>query len=80
MVNNKQVEWSYWICSSVLFGCCYLSFFEEENDREGESKEFKVMVMIDIFWYLTWLVGSGLPLLMYMDLAWFWSWDSLLSI
>jgi hypothetical protein len=38
MVNNKQVEWSYWICCLVLFGCsCYLSFFEEENDREGES-------------------------------------------
>jgi hypothetical protein len=38
MVNNKQVEWSYWICCSVLFGCCYsLSFFEEENDQEGES-------------------------------------------
>jgi hypothetical protein len=22
-----------------LFGCCYLSFFKEENDWEGESKE-----------------------------------------
>jgi hypothetical protein len=47
----------------VLFGCCYLSFFEEENDREGESKEFKVMIMVDIFWYLTLVVGSELPLL-----------------
>jgi hypothetical protein len=41
-----------------------LSFFEEENDREGESKEFKVMVMVDIFWYLTLVVGSELPLLL----------------
>jgi hypothetical protein len=28
-----------WICCLVLFGCCYLSFFEKENDQEGESKE-----------------------------------------
>jgi hypothetical protein len=28
-----------------------------------ESKEFKVMVMVDIFWYLTLVVGSELPLL-----------------
>jgi hypothetical protein len=76
MVNNKQVEWSYWICCLVLFGCCYLSFFEEENDQEGESsfddkfiiknwhlelKESKVMV--DIFWYLMLFVGSELLLL-----------------
>jgi hypothetical protein len=34
------------------------------NDRDGEkSKESKVMVMVDIFWYLTLLVGSELPLL-----------------
>jgi hypothetical protein len=40
----------------------------------AESKESKVMVMVDIFWYLTLLVGSELRLLvmqivhnLYMD-------------
>jgi hypothetical protein len=31
--------------------------------RSMQSKEFKVMVMVDIFWYLTLVVGSELPLL-----------------
>jgi hypothetical protein len=30
---------------------------------DPQSKEFKVMVMVDIFWYLTLVVGSELPLL-----------------
>jgi hypothetical protein len=34
-----------------------LSFFEEENDQEGESKESKIMVMADIFWYLMLFCG-----------------------
>jgi hypothetical protein len=83
MVSNKQVKWSHWICCSVLFGCCYLSFFKAENDPEGESKESKVMVMVDIFWYLTLFCGIRIAVArkathtqLYMDLAWFWSCDS----
>jgi hypothetical protein len=44
------------------------------RDLDDKSKESKVMVMVDIFWYLTVLVGSELRLLvmqivhnLYMD-------------
>jgi hypothetical protein len=41
----------------------FLRFSDQFEIFGAESKEFKVMVMVDIFWYLTLVVGSELPLL-----------------
>jgi hypothetical protein len=46
-----------------LFYCNNLERLPLRGKRHLQSKEVKVMVMVDIFWYLTLVVGSELPLL-----------------
>jgi hypothetical protein len=61
--------------------------YSDHNQLGNKSKEFKVMVMVDIFWYLMLVVGSELPLLVKQSVhncTWIKhgsgrSWDSLLS-
>jgi hypothetical protein len=48
---------SGWLCA--IWSRCVAKV---PHQTESQSKEFKVMVIVDIFWYLTLVVGSELLL------------------